>query len=353
MKLIDKYIAKKFLGTFFFMMIIIMAIAIIFDIAEKIDNFTKDDGPTLKEIVFDYYINFILYYGNFFGSFIIYISVIWFTSKLASKTEIVPILSSGVSFIRFLYPYFLSSTLLVVIALLANHFVIPYANKTRIEFEKKYILGTLRLSDILKEVEPGVFVYASNYESDGKFYHNFRMDVWEGDSLKSILTAQRARCNDSTKLWSFENVQSRFINYPNDSIVFNQSKFDTILNFKTADLTQRWENKMAMAYDELEEYIRLEKKRGGHEVTYFELEMHKRTSFPFSTYILTLIGVSVSSKKTRGGVGIQLALGFLIVMIFILSIQITDVIAIKQGFNPFWASWISNIIFAVVALYFY
>lgn len=350
---IDRYLVKKFLGTFFFILALLMLIAAIFDVSEKIDDFIENEAP-LRAILFDYYVNFFIHYGNLFSPLLIFISVIWFTGKIAYQTEIIAILSSGVSFKRFLWPYFLSATFLVVASLYLNHFQLPRANKERLQFEEDYIRNRFQITDknIHREIEPGTIIYFESFNYQQQFGYQFSLEKWTEGKLTYKLLADKATM-DSTNHWTINNYFIRTYDNNNNEHLRAGRRMDTIIPFTPADLGARVTVASALTTPELNEFIEREKLKGSDQVPFYELEKHQRTSMPFATYILTLIGVSIASRKVRGGIGLHIALGFTIAIIYIFFMKISSVAATNSGLNPFIAVWIPNFLFLFLTAYIY
>jgi len=350
---LDRYIVKKFLGTFFFILTLLMSIAAIFDVSEKIDDFIKSGAP-LKAILFDYYVNFIIHYGNLFSPLLIFISVIWFTGKMAHQTEIVAILSGGVSFRRFLWPYFLSATFLAGLSLYLNHYQLPIANKERLQFEEDYVRNKFHINDknLHREIEPGTIVYFESFSYQQSFGYQFSIERWDEGRLVYKLLADKATC-DSTNHWLIENYFIRTYDSENKERIRTGRRMDTIIPFNPSDLGQRNTVASALTTPELNKFIEREKLKGSDQVPFYLLEKHQRTSLPFATYILTLIGVSIASRKVRGGIGLHIALGFTIAIIYIFFMKISAVAATNSGLEPMIAVWIPNIIFLGLGAYIY
>lgn len=350
---LDWYIIKKFLGTFFFILGVIMLVAIIFDISEKIEDFVKND-LSLETIVFDYYVNFVLYYSNLFSSLLIFISVIFFTSKLASQTEIVAILSSGISFTRMLRPYFIVATLLTVISLYLNHTLIPVANKTRIEFENTYVYYQFRGSrmDIHKQINPGELVYFESYNVGRQVGYKFCFEKWEKGEMKMKLMADVIRYDSLSGNWKLDNYFVRKIEQTKESIR-KGIRMDTTFNMSPKDFESRVDDVAMMRTGELNRFIEEEIKKGSDDIPYYLIEKHQRTSYPMAVYVLVLIGASIAGRKTRGGIGLHIAFGLLVCVVYILAMKVTTVYATNAGLEPFIAVWLPNFIFLFVAIWIY
>ena len=349
MKKLDAYIVKKFLGTFFFILALLMLIAVVFDVSERIDDFLKTQPP-LYNIIVDYYQNFIYFYSNIFSFLIIFIAVIWFTSKMAQNSEIIAILSSGVSFPRFLFPYFIGATILTAISLYTNHYVLPHANKKMIDFEAKYVWNKASYEKIHRELKPGTIAYFRYNEGDTLY--DFWMEQWENRELKSILYAGKAWRDTTTQKWKLTVFFMRKLGKEDDQI-YMKPVIDTVLGFKLDDFGRRNEYASTMPTKQLSAYIEEERQKGNENIVNYEIEMHKRTANPVATYILTLIAVCVASRRNKGGMGMNIFVGLLIAVSYIFCMQVTSVAATNAGLNPLLAVWLPNMVFAVVSIFVY
>jgi lipopolysaccharide export system permease protein len=372
LKTFDRYIIKKFLGTFLLILVLIMAIAVVFDVSEKTEDFATMTA-TWKEIVVDYYANFILYYSNLFSGLLIFIAVLLFTSKLAGRTEVIATLSSGVSFPRFLRPYFITATFLTILALYMNHEVLPRANRTRLAFEKAHVWSTFTIKDhhLLREIAPGTIAYFESYDAPERTGFRFSLERWEDGALRSKMICDRATYDTLSGKWTLHDWQVRDIAPPAAPHLEGVSpeglspaadlterirrgqEMDTLIPLRPQDLGQRSETAKALGRVELDAYIAAEKASGGGRVAYYEVEKHQRTSYPFATYVFTLLGVSIASRKVRGGTGVHLALGVIMVLLYVFGMQLTTVAATNANFNPLIAVWIPNMIFSVVGAWIY
>ncbi len=352
--ILDWYIIKKFLGTFFFTIALILAIAVIFDLSEKIDNFLENNAP-LKKIIFDYYLNFIPYFAVLFSPLFTFVSVIYFTSRMAYNTEIIAILSSGVSFNRLLVPYFISAFALTVFAFTLNNFVIPHANARKLAFEDLYYHSSPKEfseRNIHKQISPGIFVYLENFDTRNNVGRKFSIEHFENGKLKSKLLSDEIRWDSLKNKWSIMNYYIRDFHDDTQTITQGRS-IDTTLNMSPEEFRRRDNAVEAMNLGELNRFIRNQKMQGAEDIDAYLIEKHKRFSFPFSAFILTLIGVSVSSKKAKGGIGMQLGVGLLISFSYIVFMQFASQFAINGSLSPFVAMWIPNILFAIVAVFLY
>jgi len=350
-KKLDIYIIKKFLGTFFYAIALIIIIVIIFDISEKIDDFIEKEAP-LNEIIFNYYLNFIPYFVNLFSPLFTFIAVIYFTSKMASDSEIVAILSSGISFRRMMRPYIISAVFIALLSFLLSNFIIPHATKKRLEFEMMYIKNARRSKEmnIHMQISPGTFIYAEHYNSEANMAYHFSMEKINDKGLYYKLTSDFARWDSLKAKWSIENYFVRTIDGMKERIRSGK-QFDTVINLKPSDFLENIHNIQIMNFSELNEFINEEKLKGSDNITFYQVEKHKRIAFPFATIVLTLIGVSLSSRKIRGGIGLYLGVGITLSFAFILFMQISTTFATNGNLPAVIAVWIPNIIFGALGLY--
>jgi lipopolysaccharide export system permease protein len=354
LKIIDIYIIKKFLGTFAFSILIILSIAIIFDVSEKIDDFIENGAP-FKEVVFDYYLNFIPYFAVLFSSLFTFISVIYFTSKMAYNTEIIAILSSGVSFRRLLVPYMISAGIIALFAYTLSNFVIPKATAVRLDFEEKYIQSrpvTFNRKNIHRQIKPGTFIYMESYSNYSKTGYNFSMEKYVDGKLVSKLMADQIAWDSTNNDWTIRRYYIRDINGMHEKITEGNT-IDTVINMYPTDFSRRLNVVESMSKHELNDFIKVAKMQGETNVTSYLIEKYRRTAFPFSTFILTIIGVAVSSRKVRGGIGMQLGVGLGLSFTYILFMQFSSQFSIGGTLPPLLAVWIPNIIFTFVALFMY
>jgi lipopolysaccharide export system permease protein len=328
-----------------------MLIASVFDISERLDDFVRTK-PSFWVILTGYYQNFVYFYANVFSFLIVFIAVIFFTSKLAQNSEVIAMLSSGVSFNRFLRPYFIAATILAGISLYSNHFVLPHANKKFIQFHEKYIWNRSSSSNVHREMEPGVIAYF--YSNAYGYMENFWLEKWDDQKLVSVMYADSAGADSVTNRWRLRNYFIRYVgnDKENDKII-KGIRLDTALHFKPGDFGKRSEYASSMTSAELRSYIRSEKDKGNEDVESFEIELHQRTAYPVSTYMLTLIAVCVACRKTRGGRGVHLAIGLIVAVCYIFCMKVASVAATNVGLNTALAVWLPNILFFGIAVLFY
>lgn len=350
-KIIDWYIIKKYLGTFVFTCAIFTVVMVIFDVSEKLDDFLKRSAP-LSKIVFQYYAGFIPFYLNFLSPLVNFIAVIFFTAKMADQTEIVPILSSGVSFRRFLRPYFISSFIIFIITLIGNLYIIPYTNKLKIDFENIYISpkSDNSKSETHMQIDKNTYVYIKNFDNIQKAGYNFVLEKYKGDQLVEKLMADRISWDSVARKWSIQNYTVRKIDGLREKMS-NGLKKDTTLDMRPVDFVVYDNIYSAMSTRELNIRIEKEKIRGTGVMQYLELEKYKRYVYPLSAFVLTLMGVSLSSRKVRGGIGLPLGIGIFLSFAYILFIQFSTMFSLKGGLPPIIAVFIPNILFGALSIY--
>lgn len=354
LKTLDRYIIGKFLGTFFLTITLILAIAVVFDISEKIDNFLNE-GASTKEIIVDYYLNFLVYYGNLFSSMIVFIAVIFFTSRMTNNTEVVAILTGGVSFLRLMWPYFIAATIIGGISFALGHYVIPRTNVDRLKFQNTYIdkRGNERFKNIHRQIKPGHIIYFENYNSARYSGYHFTYEVFENQTLQSKLKADFIRLDTADNKWVLDRYSIRKIDDNGKEHISSGRQLDTVLDLEAEEIVPKLYTIEMMTTPKLKEFIEQERIRGSENLNYYLMEEYKRTSWPVATYVLTLIGVSISSRKSRGGLGLNIALGLVVCVSYIFFMQISTTFATVGSLSPLLAVWIPNIIFSVIALYLY
>ncbi|MEJ6734791.1 MAG: LptF/LptG family permease [Flavobacteriales bacterium] len=348
---LDWYIIKKFLGTFFFSISLILIIVVVFDISEKVDDFFESEAP-LRAILFDYYLNFIPYFGNLFSPLFTFIAVIFFTSKMAGNSEIISILTSGVSFNRFLRPFLLSAVLLCVLSFVLGNFIIPASNQLRLDFEYEYLKSPYknRDKDIHMQIEPGTFIYIESYNIQKNIGYEFSIENFEKNELKKKLYSSYIQWDEQKEKWTIYNYIEREINGLYEEINKGEQK-DTVLNLRPKDFNFRLSMVETMNYYELNSFIDKEKMKGSKNLVFHLIEKHKRIAFPFATIILTLVAVAMASRKVKGGIGLHLGIGLLISFSYILFMQISTTFATNGDLSPIVAVWIPNLMFSLLAIY--
>ncbi|MCF2594184.1 LptF/LptG family permease [Bacteroides caecigallinarum] len=354
LKKIDLYIMKKFLGTFFFALALILSISVVFDINENIDKFINSNAP-MEAIIFDYYMNFVPYYANLFSPLFIFISVIFFTSKLAENSEIIAMFSTGMSFKRLLVPYFLSATIIAIGSYVLSSQFIPKGSITRIDFETKY-KNKKKVNyarNIQLVVDTSTIAYMERYENYNLTGYRFSLDKFEDNKLVSHLTARRVTY-DTTQLhkWIVRDYMIREMKGMKE-VITKGERLDTIINMEPQDFLITRDQFETMTSPQLKTYIDNQKRRGFANIKEFEVEYYKRIATPFAAFILTLIGASLSSKKVKGGMGMNLGVGLGLSASYILFQTITSTFAISGNVPPMLAVWIPNILFFFIAIYLY
>lgn len=352
LKRLDWYIIKQFLGTYVFAIILVIAITVIFDINEKIDKFLKPE-VTLKEIIFDYYLNFIPYFVNLFSPLFTFIAVIFFTSRLAEKSEIIAMLASGMSFRRLMVPYWISAAVIACATFILNAYVIPPANVTRIEFQNKYIRNKAVSSanNIQLEVEPGVIAYFDRYYDDSRMGYRFSLEHFDNKQLISRLTAAQIKY-DSLYQWTIIDYMIRDFDGMREHITTGSRK-DTTLTIIPSDFLISVNDSETMTTPQLAEHIKRQRKRGIGNIQLFEIEYHKRYAAIMAAFILTAIGASLSSRKIKGGMGLHIGIGLALSFSYILFTTVTSTFAINGYVSPMIAAWIPNILYVFIAVYLY
>lgn len=349
---LDWYIIKQFLGTYIFAIVLIISISVVFDINEKIDKFLKPE-VTLKEIVFDYYLNFIPYFANLFSPLFTFIAVIFFTSKLADKSEIIAMLASGMSFNRLMVPYWISASVIALATFLLNAFIIPPANAIRIDFTNKYVKNKAvnYANNVQLEVEPDVIAYFDRYNDQSKMGYRFSLEKFDDKQLVSRLTANSIKY-DSLYNWTVIDYIIRDFDGMREYIR-SGSRMDTTLTIIPSDFLIAVNDSEKMTSSELATYIKRQKKRGIGSIQAFEIEYHKRIAAIMAAFILTCIGASLSSRKIKGGMGLNIGIGLGLSFTYILFTTVTSTFAINGYVSPMIAAWIPNIVFTIVAVFLY
>lgn len=352
MKIIDWYIIKKFLGTFIYAITLLIVIVIVFDVSENIDSFIKNKAPFMA-IVVDYYINFIPYFINLFIYLFTFISVIFFTSKLAGDTEIIAILSSGVSFKRLLLPYLMASIFLAIISFYLGNFLIPKTNEVRRVFKNTYMekLTKDNETNIHIQIQPNTFVYVDRFNSDESLGFKFSLEKLDGQKLVYKLMADNIKWDTVKNKWHIKNYYIRTIDSLGQQHISMGDEKDTTINLKTTDLYKIKERFEEMNYYELNAFITREKQKGSIVYKKYEIEKHKRMAGPVAIIILTFIGVALSSRKVRGGIGLHLGIGIALTFSYIMFMQFSTVFATYGNLSPIWAAWIPNIIYMFIGIF--
>jgi len=352
LKIIDIYIIKKFLGTFFLSVALIILIVIAFDISENIDDFIETQAP-FSAILFDYYLNFIPYFVNLFSPLFTFISVVYFTSRMAANTEIVAILTTGVHYRRMLRPFLISAVLLGVLSFWLSNFLIPTANKNRLDFEERYVktIKKSRGRNIHLQLAPNTFAFVESFNLDDN--RGYRFTLESIDFHKGLLSKVHADVIvwDSTEQkWIMQNCITRIVHEDGETLVRNNMK-DTVINMHPNDFRRDTYQMDLMKYSELKQFIKNERIKGSESIVFYEVEQYRRTAFPFATIVLTLIGVAISTRKSKGGIGLHLGIGLSLSFAYILIMQISTTFSTQANLHPLVAVWIPNMLFILIAWY--
>jgi lipopolysaccharide export system permease protein len=353
LKKLDLYIIKKFLGTFFLTLALFMLIAIVFDVVEKLEDFLTDKIP-IWDIIIEYYVNFVPYFAALFTPLFLFVAVIFFTSRMAYRSEIISILNSGITFNRLLVPYFIAASLVTALNIYANHWVIPDANKKRLAFTDAHVGYVPHNPDenIHMQVARNEFMYMENFNLGDSSGYKFAYEKFTGQKLTYKMRADRVLWNARANKWDLKNYAERFNDSIKESLRFGK---DTQIAYKFVpnDLKRDEHAMETLNARELNVRIAELQMRGADDVTFYQIEKYKRTSFPFAIPILTLIAVSLSSRKVRGGIGLHIGLGIAISFAYILFLQFAQTFATNGNLPAIVGVWIPNLIFAVVAIFLY
>ena len=354
LKRIDWYIIKKFLGTYFFSLALIIIVIVVFDYNEKIDKFATSNATT-HEIIFDYYLNLAPYYANTFSALFGFISVIYFTSKLADNSEIIAMFASGISFRRLMKPYMISAGIIAIMTFALSAYVIPNGNKTRLEFEQRYNKKKKveTAQNIQLKLDDNRIVYMERYEDRNNLGWRFSLDRFEGKKLVSRMTANSISHNpEKPGTWTAKRWSTRELRDNNDILrSSNREPLDTVLPLEPNDFLISDGEQETMTSPQLKNYIEKQKSRGISKVKTFEVEYHKRIAMSFAAFILTIIGASLSSRKRKGGMGLSLGVGLALSFSYIMLQTVSA--AFAEQMPVMLAVWIPNILFTIIAIYLY
>jgi lipopolysaccharide export system permease protein len=353
MKRLDAYILKKFLTTYVFVMFIIVLIITVIDYTEKLDDFIQKQAP-VRAIIFDYYVNFIPSWAFFISPLIVFISVVFFTANMAARTEIVAILSSGVSFVRLMVPYFWGATIIGLLTFVMIAYVIPNGNKTKIEFEKKYVKAAFFFEqrDFHIKIAPEVYAYMESYNNGTQTGYKFTLERIVGNKLIQKLSCDHITWDSTAAKWKIFDYRIRTFNGTAETFT-SGLQIDSTLNLKPDDFGSKYQKQETLTLTELNAYIKKLESRGADGVEVYIIEKYLRYANPFGVLILTAIGLIVSARKSRGGVGLQIALGFVLAFIYIMFFIFAKGLAESGDILPIIAVWLPNIIFAGVGFLLY
>lgn len=349
--ILDRYILKKYLGTFIMLLLLFIPIGITVNLAEKIDKMLANEVPLVNILI--YYLDFTVYFANLLFPLFLFLSVIWFTSKLANNTEVIAFLSSGVSYYRFLRPYMIGATIVCFGAFILGNYLAPAASKGYNEFIYEHLKRGRKDRDqgnVYRQINDKEYIYVSYFNVKEKSGTNFTLEHFEGNKMTYKLSSNRIRFNEKDSTYSLFNYINRFVGAENDSIVKGQ-RLDTVFSFEMDDLTPVKYIAETLNFTELNDFISREKEKGSSYINRYEVVRYRRWSLPVSAYILTVIAVAVSSIKRRGGMGVNLAIGIAIGMVYIFFDKIFGTMAEQSSFSPFVATWFPNFVFGLLAIY--
>ncbi|MBC7426206.1 MAG: LptF/LptG family permease [Bacteroidia bacterium] len=353
-KKLDWYIIKKFLTTFSTTLGLFIIIIVVFDVSEKLDDFLTNHAP-LSAIIFDFYLNYIPNFLNLFSPIFIFISVIFFTSKLASRTEVVAMLASGISYRRFLRPYIITATLLAILSFMLNGWIIPKADKKRIEFENRYVRETDKkfANAVHRQIKPGTMLYIGYFTQNDSTGGDIALEKFNATELESKMYAKRISWNKKTKKWKLDDYFIRDYNKDGSEKIKRGTTIDSAIEFNPDDFFMRTDDVQSFNMTELNDFIEKEEMRGASNTDFYVTEKYRRYASPFSTFILVIIGVCVSSKKSRGGVGLNLGIGILLSFLYLFVIQYFISYGNQGKIFPMLAVWYPNLIFGFIAFILY
>ena len=347
-KIIDSYLLWKMLGTVVFAITLLMTVVVVFDMSENIQRFMSHNVPW-KEVITGYYFNFIPYFINLFIPLFTFISVIWFTSKLSTRNEIISIFDNGISFNRMLVPYVTGAVIIMILSLILANFIVPTTNRKMNEFKYQYFgrrSGTSTYLHIKNSKNSYIFVERWD-KMEGTGY-NFTYEEFDNNHISKKISAQSITFDEDTQLWQLHRYTKREITAENEEIISRGEDLDTMLNIKPLNLYQDAVVSETMSYRELRSFIREERMRGSSLLANYQIEQHKRLANPVGILIMTLLGLSVSCRKTTRGVGVHIFIGIGLVFTFIFLQQISTVFSVSGGLPPVLGTWLPNIIFTVI-----
>ncbi len=351
LSILDRYILKKYLGTFTLLLLLFIPIGITVNLAEKIDKILANEVPFIEVAL--YYWDFTIYFANLLFPLFLFLSVIWFTSKLANNTEVIAFLSSGVSYYRFLRPYMIGATIVCIGGLILANYMAPRASKGFNEFSYTYLKKGKRdrnQKNVYRQINNNDYIYVSYFNVNDNSGNNFTLEHFEGNKMVYKMMASRIKFNEKDSSYSLSNYTKRTIGVDGDRLE-SKATLDTVFSFELEDLTPVEYIAQTLNFTELNNFISREKARGSSYINRYEVVRYKRWSLPVSAYILTIIAVAVSSVKRRGGMGVNLAIGISIGMIFIFFDKIFGTMAEQSDFSPFIATWFPNFVFGLLAIY--
>ena len=353
MRILDRYIMRHYLSTFFLMVALFCVVAVVFDVAENLERLIDNEAPWGR-VFGEYYLSFCLALGNMLSAFIVFLTILLFTSRLAQRSEIIAVLAGGISFRRLMRPYWLASTLLVIGSLVLAHLILPASNRRKVDFEVEYIHKEFFIAEqhLYRETAPGMIVYVRTVNAGRQVGYQFVLEQWDGDRLQEKWMASKAQWLEEDQTWRISNLRRRW--WDSEGEHFEKvAVLDTALTMSMDDFGQRDEAMSTLGRVELREAIAREKARGSGGERLLQLERHTRTSNAFAIYVMTLIGVSVASRRQRGGTGIHILIGVVIGFVYVFSAKLTSVSATHSGVPPLVAAWTPNVLFGLLGILLY
>lgn len=354
MNRLDRYIFFRFLGSFFLFLGLVMMIAVVFDISQKVDNFINNNAA-ISKIIGDYYINFLAFYGTTFSSLIVFLSTIFVTGRMARDSEIVAALTGGVSFPRLIKPFLFGALVLFIGNSILSHFVIPKTNIARIHFEDTYVQDKIvkRPINIHRQILPDHYIYIETWSPERQGGYHFSYERFENDRMIEKLMADFVRYDTAKRQWQVDNWTLRTWLKSGKMTLERGRRIDTSFAFDPTTISPDLRSTSTMTSPELLKYLKRERISGSEAITSHEMEWHKRIAYPFSVFILVFIAVVLSSEKRRGGIGGQIAIGLLIAVIYIFFMQLGGVLVSIPIFNSFMAIWLPNFLFTILGAVLY
>lgn len=352
MKKIDLYIIRKFLGTFFFILMLLVVIAVVIDLSEKIDNFIRSEA-TWGMIFSQYYLNFIPHISALLGPFFVLVAVVFFTSQLASKSEIIAMTSGGVSFYRLMLPYFIGAFILGGILMYTNHYMVPNANKGRLSFEWEYLTTwkSYWLMNVHRKLDEDTYLYFARFTTESNTGLKMSLERIQNNELIYKLNSDKAIWNDSLQNWHIETFTVRSFEDGVEKLRFGE-EMDTSFNFSPENIGLKLSSKEEMTTPVLKNHIYELREAGQNDIVFYSLELHRRTGSVFSLIILTIIGYSLASRKVRGGLGIHIVTAIVLAGLYEITSKFTTTYTTNAGLDAFWGIWIPNFIFIGIAIFF-
>ena len=349
-KIIDGYLLRKMLGSVVFSITLLMTIVVVFDVSENIQRFMSFEIPA-KEVITGYYLNFIPYFINLFIPLFTFISVIWFTSKLSSRNEIISIFDNGISFNRMLVPYITGAVIIMIFSLILANFIVPTTNKKLNEFKYNYFGRRVSMTTYLHiKNSKNSYIFVERWDKAEEKGYNFTYEEFENNAIKQKISSQEITFDQEENLWRLHRYTRRSFDKSGKEIITSGSEFDTTFNITPLNLYQDAYVSETMSYRELRQFIKDERKRGSSLLASYQIEQHKRLANPLGIIIMTLLGLSVSCRKSTRGVGVHIFIGMGLAFTFIFLQQISTVFSVSGGMPPILGTWLPNLIFLVITI---